>query len=692
MNKHLLVSVILTLLFFSRCQKEVVEPQIYPRISTLEVTSISTEGATLNAELLALGSSPVIEYGFLWDTIPSIHYDRSEKIELKENLSKGKFNCRINASLIKWQKYFVKAFVKTEDFLVIGKVVSFISNGSEPPKIDSFSPKSANWGDTIFIKGEKFSFKSNEVHFGEVKANVVFNSDTLLKVLVPSEPNSEQVKIFIKTPDSFSNSDDFFHFLQPQIEGFYPSQATFSDTISIKGKNFNTNHIHTKVKLDSRIIDALFLSDTLIRFVVPNDLMKSTSRLHVVSEDTVATSENTFKLTPIVFNETKTDTIKAFEDDILITINGTGFNPEIKHNNITVNGYNAAIIEASLTKIIFKLPSIWNLDLNYTFEQRMTITLKVADQTLHSDKLCVLKNEGKWTWSEKASYPGGPRGYAVSFVLDGKGYVGTGFDREDYHSDFYEYNPVNNRWKQIANLPGGGRAAATSYVVNGTAYVGLGTSKIQGESDKLSPFLKKDWYQYDKDNDAWIRMNDFPGAPRHSAYSFVINEIAYVGGGQVPAPFKEYVYLDRSNELWNYNGVIDDWIRLEDGPFLSGGAYVTDGIANIYHGNQLFQYNSGQWTSSEPIIREYDFSTFAIGSIGYLALPSRHNSSGSKIIYAINPNGYSTEIINFPGQRRHSPTTFTINNSAFILLGVSFSSSLWQDFYLDDIFELEISE
>ncbi len=692
MKNYLLISVVLVLILFSRCQKEIVESQVYPRIITHDVTNISTEGATLNAELLSTGANPVIAYGFLWDTIPFLYYDSSEKVEHKKSLKKGKFECRINASLTKNQSYFVKAFVKTDDFLTMGEAVGFTSNGSVPPKIDSFSPKSANWGDTIFIKGEKFSFKSNQVHFGEVKANVVFNSDTLLKVLVPAKTNSEQVKIFIKTPDSFSTSDDFFHFLQPQIEGFYPSQATFNDTISIKGENFNTNHIHTKVKLDSKIIETVFLSDTLIKFLVPSDLPMSASRLYVVSDDIIAASENPFKLKPITFNETKTDTIKVFEDDILIAIHGTGFNPEVEYNNITVNGYKASIIEASPTKIIFKLPSIWNLDLNYTFEQRMTITLKVADQTIHSDKLCVLKNEGKWTWSEKASYPGGPRGYAVSFVLDGKGYVGTGFDGEYYYSDFYEYNPVNNRWKQIANLPGGGRAAATSCVVNGIAYVGLGTSKIQGESDKLSPFLKKDWYQYDKDNDAWIRMNDFPGAPRHSAYSFVVNEIAYVGGGQVPAPFKEYVYLDRSNELWNYNGLIDDWIRLDDGPFLSGEAYVTNEIANIYQENQLFQYNSGQWTSSDPIRYEYDFSTFALGSKGYLALPSRHDSSGSKIIYAINPNGYSTEIINFPGQRRHSPTTFTINNSAFILLGVSFSSSLWQEFYLDDMYELEISE
>src|SRR5437868_4733267 len=59
------------------------------------------------------------------------------------------------------------------------------------------------------------------------------------------------------------------------------------------------------------------------------------------------------------------------------------------------------------------------------------------------------------SWSQKASFTGGPRTAAIGFSFDGKGYVGTGHNGNNYYDDFWQYDPVTNRWIHKANFPCG---------------------------------------------------------------------------------------------------------------------------------------------------------------------------------------------------------------------------------------------
>ena len=60
-------------------------------------------------------------------------------------------------------------------------------------------------------------------------------------------------------------------------------------------------------------------------------------------------------------------------------------------------------------------------------------------------------------WTQKASMPGTARNSAVAFTVNGKGYLGTGYDGENYLKDFWEYDPTSNQWTQQADYPGSGR-------------------------------------------------------------------------------------------------------------------------------------------------------------------------------------------------------------------------------------------
>ena len=60
-------------------------------------------------------------------------------------------------------------------------------------------------------------------------------------------------------------------------------------------------------------------------------------------------------------------------------------------------------------------------------------------------------------WSQKADFPGTARNAAVGFQINGKGYIGSGYDGLNELNDFYAYNPASNSWDSIAPFPRGGK-------------------------------------------------------------------------------------------------------------------------------------------------------------------------------------------------------------------------------------------
>jgi hypothetical protein len=153
-------------------------------------------------------------------------------------------------------------------------------------------------------------------------------------------------------------------------------------------------------------------------------------------------------------------------------------------------------------------------------------------------------NSGQW--SRLADFPGTERSHAVSFVINGKAYVGTGckftytqstgsvyslIAVKTLFKDFYEYTPSGNSWKKIAdiNIPDAGRIDMSSFVSNGDGYVGLGL--VESLSSGVA---QKDFYKYTVASNSWVKLTpSFPVAV-WGAFSFVINNQAYVGGGIEP--------------------------------------------------------------------------------------------------------------------------------------------------------------
>lgn len=196
----------------------------WPRLNTLEPSDITREGARFNAGIIYRGDSEILRLGFVWSTGVNPVIENDDRKILSGNITQDKFSALITTTLDDGAKYSVRAFVETRDFTVYGNVVTFLSKGSGAPNIISFNPVSGSFNDTVYIKGENFSFipSANKVRFenphgpnyGTSGAQIISASDTLLVVKVPLIVYETSVKVNVTILHWTATSDQTFRFIQ----------------------------------------------------------------------------------------------------------------------------------------------------------------------------------------------------------------------------------------------------------------------------------------------------------------------------------------------------------------------------------------------------------------------------------------------------------------------------------------------
>ena len=246
-------------------------------------------------------------------------------------------------------------------------------------------------------------------------------------------------------------------------------------------------------------------------------------------------------------------------------------------------------------------------------------------------------------WKQIASFPIAGRVNAVSFSINKLGYVGTGYDGNDYKGDFYEYNPATNTWRRVANMgtpAGSTRRGATAFSIGNNGYVGTGYN-----GNYLSDFWK---YTPNADSGVWTEIADIP-FKRASAASFVINNIGYVVTGE-----RDGSYV---NDFWKFDPASSNWTKLRD-------------IANT---NTTESYDDNY-----NIIRSSAIALTA-NNLGYI---TSGNSSGYRSdTWEYNPGtDLWTQKTGFEGTARTEAVGFSLGNRIFVGTGKN-GSSVWDDFW-----------
>jgi len=106
------------------CSEEEITTRDYPRLTTLQVTDITSDSIQFNAEFLFRGDFDVTQYGFVWGDNPNPTRE-TDNLVIASNSVSGTFSKKIPSGLNNSKTYYVRSFVETDDYLVYGKKVGF---------------------------------------------------------------------------------------------------------------------------------------------------------------------------------------------------------------------------------------------------------------------------------------------------------------------------------------------------------------------------------------------------------------------------------------------------------------------------------------------------------------------------------------------------------------------------------------
>ena len=680
----------ISIITFQNCNNKEVVTREFPRLNTLEVTNISGNGALFNAEILYRSDFEILSYGFTWSVSEGPNLLRSDRVIFSDNLSANHFSAEISTTLKEDLVYHVKPFIQTSDYTVYGQEVTFTSLGSNAPQILSFTPLTATWGDTLLITGKNFSYRTgmNEVYLGDIKANVFQTSDTLLAVKIPSVLNTSEVSIRVSVYGNSSISENLFSYLIPRIDEITPLRGTFKDTITINGANFSRFFEQNVVLIAGRETEIVSLKTNQIRVLIPGELTSAENSIQVFSVGYTLNYDLSFKLNAPVVSYFEPDT--ARKPNETITLFGENFSSILKNNMVSIEGFQAAILDVNDTSIKVILPNQAIPYYTISTYKNIPIKVTVAEQISEAPENLAIHWES--TWTKKNDFPGAGRYKAVAFEADGKGYFGTGISVNDLNviKDFWEYDALNDQWTQIKDLPGDARGGAVAFSIDNKGYVGLGSANVYwyNREDNRNHF--KDFYRYDPELADWEAIADFGGVGRHSSAVFVINEEAYVGTGNMG--LDSPTGIPGADDFWKYNPSTNSWTveaaKFPEKTSMAAGCSIGE-KGYIYAYNTLYEFDNGSWNQLDGLyIRSWDIVAFSINNLSYFGLGVPHSSSGAKDLFEYDP--LTQAITNHPlSNYRYGASVFVIDNKAYIIGGATYKDEI---IYLKDVWEFDPSK
>jgi len=189
-------------------------------------------------------------------------------------------------------------------------------------------------------------------------------------------------------------------------------------------------------------------------------------------------------------------------------------------------------------------------------------------------------------------------------------------------------------WIKSPPFEGSARSGAFSFVIENTAYVGLGYGN---DKEYFS-----DVYAYDLSTGTWNKVGFFPGTARERAVSFSIDGMGYVGLG-----YNSKLDTEELADFWSFNPQTKEWKKLKDFP--DGPRYNAIGFGSSKKG-----YVGGGFDGTDV---KGDFYEYTPGTDTW------------------------TKIATNPGEKKEAGSTFMINDKVYYFGGKTSSGGYSTDFW-----------
>lgn len=223
----------------------------------------------------------------------------------------------------------------------------------QPPTISGFTPTSGGPGASVTINGTHFDTtpSANTVLFNGIQATVNSGDASHLVVTVPVGATTGQISVTCNDNQTALSTDSFTVPPPPTITGFLPAEATEGQPVTINGNNFDPDASGNEVFFNGVAAVVSSASANQIMVTVPPGA--TTGKLTVSADGQTSLSTDSFVVRPAPHVTSFTPGSGGV--NTVVTITGTGFDPDPTDNTVKFNGVAANIISASSTQIVAKV-------------------------------------------------------------------------------------------------------------------------------------------------------------------------------------------------------------------------------------------------------------------------------------------------------------------------------------------------
>jgi len=311
---------------------------------------------------------------------------------------------------------------------------------------------------------------------------------------------------------------------------------------------------------------------------------------------------------------------------------------------------------------------------------------------------------GQWVKKSDAIQSGKGRGGSQSLVLNKKLYISGGYSgfTLGYNNNTIMYDPILNSWTPKASPAEANRTGGVSFVINGKAYMGLGAKNILGLSPAESLLL--DMWEYDDSLNKWTAKAIFPDSGRTFSAVFVIENKAYIAGGNKTTKHKG------TTDLWQFDPIENKWTKKANLPMalINASGFSNDQFGFVVAGmdtgrvgqNKLFKYDPrlDKWSKQAdfPLKENQGGVSFVIKNNAYYGLGSNKNIGASNVLfpktfykYDMVSDLWEKTTFDWPADGRIWPVAQVIDNKVYAGCGYKYDNGTESQY--KDLFELDLN-
>jgi N-acetylneuraminic acid mutarotase len=248
------------------------------------------------------------------------------------------------------------------------------------------------------------------------------------------------------------------------------------------------------------------------------------------------------------------------------------------------------------------------------------------------------------------------------------------------------FSQTQNYWTKKKDFTGLKRERAVAFSINGKGYVATGVD--------TADVVHKDLWEYDPTLDSWTQKADIASV-RRNAVGFAINDKGYVGTGM------DSVSASLGNTLtdfWEYDPTLNTWAAKANFPGSAGvGVYFATGFSADSKGYicggkrgpnnytaEFWEYKplTDSWIQRQdfPGGVRYQLCSFTVDNLAYVGLGVDQDVY-RKDLWQYNPATNTwLQKNDFLGGERGAVSTFTLGQRGFICLGSDggYKGDLWE--------------